>query len=225
MIHQEVAGSKLGRSIFPLLLILLPLAVDGQALRYPATGSATGTSFTDSGSQPDRTDIPLDFPFPPGSTTMAPPTDAAADVSLNDEDQTAAEEVAGAPVRSAARVPRSSGVATGPSATSSGSIDQPDVPALSVPDPGPAVRGERAARQYRTYSPPPDRRTYSHPGAGPAGYDSTFGAGTGGAPATRGPTTSGVQQPPPPPPPPPPGQGSPGTFSPGEPGELAGFIG
>lgn len=234
MLHQEVAGSKLGRSIFPLLLILIPLVADAGIVACQAGTCPSAPTFDSADTRPAGSDFPLEFPFGPGSTfSSADPGVVSLDSETgvaDEREEAASQEAQAAPAggtSSAARRPVTS-AASPQQAVASDQVSAPfalSVPAIpSVPPP---TTGERAAREYRSYSPPPDRRTYSsHPDAGGAGFDSSFGLPAAGSPANATPPTSTATAPPAPPPPPPPGsQGSPGGFSPGQPGDPAGFIG
>jgi hypothetical protein len=240
MVRPELGGSKLGRSIFPLLLILIPLVVDAAIVRCPGGSCPPSAEFTAPASTPVSEGEPLGFPFPlePGTFSGS----GSPGLSLGSGDDTvggaALDEIGGAqPAASSARgqqaaaSTRSSGAGT----ASAPAPVQPQTSAQHVEDIPPIPRvdppttSERATRAYRSYSPPPDRRTYSsHPASGGAGTSWSYDASRSGpqsVPTVSTGSTRTSAPAPAPPPPPPPNQGGAGTFSPGEPGDPAGFIG
>jgi len=228
LVHSSATGGgKFGRVIFPILLILLPLSADPAFVQCVSGDCGPSASFTEpntiDASSPDQQ---LEFPFPLGNSTFSGSGSSGLSLGIEDAAPQEAEagteeESTGAPSVISAKAPAGATqtqVQPGPQA--------PAGSASSIPQVEPPTTGERATRNYRTYETPAPRRIYDHPSAGGAGRTSTFPAPTAGSQSSvPSSSVSSSPAPPPPPPPPPPGQGSPGTFAPGEPGELAGFIG
>ena len=227
MVHSPASGGgKFGRVIFPLLLILLPLSADPAFVQCVSGDCGPSASFTEPApntfdeSAPDQQ---LEFPFPLQNNTFSGGGDSG--LSFEFEEGVAEEAEAGTDEESAETPVVSSTKATA-AATQTQAQPGSQAPAgsaPSIPQVESPTTGERAARSYRTYETPAPRRTFSHPSAGGAGGTSTFPATTAGSQSSV--PLSSISSSPAPPPPPPPGQGSPGDFAPGEPGELAGFIG
>jgi hypothetical protein len=229
LVHSSASGGgKLGRVMFPLLLVLLPASADAAFVQC-ASGSCGSPAPS---SQPNTFDqsIPeqqLEFPFPQGTSTFS--GSGSSGLSLGYEDGVIEEAEAGTEEETA-QTPAASSKRAPAAATQTETPAEVQAPASSTPSfpqVGPATTGERATRSYRTYETPAPRRIYDHPSAGGAGRASSFPAPAAGSQSSipSSSSTSSSPAPPPPPPPPPPGQGSPGGFAPGEPGELAGFIG
>lgn len=231
MVHSQASGggSKFGRAMFPLLLVLLPISAESAFVRCASGTCGSSTSFTQTNSIDEipTPDQKLEFPFPLNGTFAG---SGSSGLSLGIDEGSSEETEAGTEESSA----QSSGV-TSKKAPVAATQTEPQAhtqaPANSTPSfpqVGPTTTGERATRNYRTYETPAPRRIYDHPSAGGAGSTSSFPApapAAGGQSSGSSSSTPSSPAPPPPPPPPPPGQGSPGGFAPGQPGEVAGFIG
>lgn len=227
MHSSATGGGKFGRVMFPILLILLPVSADPAFVQCVSGDCGPSSSFTEpstfDASSPDQQ---LEFPFPLGDSTLS--GSGSSGLSLGFEEGVTPEAKAGTD-EEITEAPSVSSTKASAAATQTRAQPAPQAPAgsaPSIPQVEPPTTGERAPRSYRTYETPAPRRIYDHPSAGGTGGTSTFPAPTAGSQSSvPSSSVSSSPAPPPPPPPPPPGQGSPGTFAPGEPGELAGFIG
>jgi hypothetical protein len=230
MVHSSASGGgKIGRLMFPLLLILLPLFADAALVRCASancgSSQAPAQPSTFDETLPDQR---LEFPFPLGTGTFSGSGSSGLSLGLEegevDEAEAGTEESNDQTSNTGGRKAPVAAAQTEPQTESQAPTAQS---APAIPQVGPTTTGERATRNYRTYETPAPRRIYDHPSAGGAGRTSAFPAPAAGSQSSIPSSTSSSSStaPPAPPPPPPPGQGSPGGFAPGEPGELAGFIG
>lgn len=229
MVHSSATGGgKFGRVIFPILLILLPVSADPAFVQCVSGDCGPSASFTEPNTfETSPPDQQLEFPFPLGNSTFS--GSGSSGLSLGFEEGATQEAEAGTDEESTEAPSVGSSKASAATQTQARPVPQapagsaPSIAhAPSIPQVGPATTDERAVRNYRTYETPDPRRIYDHPSAGGDGRASIFLGPTGSQSSVP---SSSISSPAQPPPPPPPGQGSPGTFAPGEPGELAGFIG